>query len=536
LSRDQVSANSQYGYFERGDIYFKSINGDIVTAAGIRSGYLLAIKPVQITDPELAYKSLEKYLGGMSKDVFVLKASKSDDPYEEIAHRLDANAYQELANLDLPYVSLVPEQWRYYPGDLLGSNILGFVGYRDDVLTGQYGIERQFDSILKRDMGNLYKNFFSDLFSGVKDEVFTNDEVSGFIHEGSVVLTIEPKVQSMIETKSDELMSKWKAKKMGILIIEPQTGRIVGASSRPTFNPNSYQVESDQRVYQNPFVEDVFEMGSIMKPITVAAGLDANVITADTTYNDKGFLEMDGKRIENYDGQGRGIINMQGVLNQSLNTGASFVAIKLGASRFKEYLMRFGLGDRTDIDMPGEVNNLISNLDSERDIEIATASYGQGIAVTPISMVRALGALANKGFLIKPHFVDRIDLDMGISNDVKITEQGRAISSATSDEISRMLVKVVDEYLAGGAIKLEHYSIAAKTGTAQIANPGGGGYYADRYMHSFFGYFPAYKPRFLVFMYLYEPVGAKYSSETLSLPFKDITQFLISYYNIPPDR
>jgi cell division protein FtsI/penicillin-binding protein 2 len=186
--------------------------------------------------------------------------------------------------------------------------------------------------------------------------------------------------------------------------------------------------------------------------------------------------------------------------------------------------------------MPGEANNLISNLESDRDIEMATASYGQGIAVTPISMIRALGALANNGYLIKPHFVESVDLDMGITNNTKITEQGRAISTATSEEITRMLVKVVDEYLANGAIKLEHYSIAAKTGTAQIANPGGGGYYADRYMHSFFGYFPAYKPRFLVFMYLYEPEGATYASETLSMPFKDITQFLISYYNIAPDR
>lgn len=536
ISRNQVDAGSQYGYFERGNILFKSINGDLVTAAGLKDGYLLAIKPSLITDPEVTYAALSPYIGSMDKEHFLAKASKGDDPYEEIAHRLSREEYEAISGLKLPYVILVPEQWRYYPGGVLGANILGFVGYQGDKLGGQYGIEREFNTTLQRDMGNLYRNFFSDLFSGVKDEVFDSAGASNFAHEGSVVLTIEPKVQSIIEAKSDELMQKWQAKKVGILVIEPETGAIIAASSRPTFDPNTYQIEKDPQVYQNPFVEDVFEMGSIMKPITVASGIDAKVITAATTYKDNGYLELDGKRIENYDGRGRGVVSMQEVLNQSLNTGAAFVALKLGGSSFKEYLSRFGFNDRTGVDMPGEANNLLSNLENNRDIEIATASYGQGIAVTPISMVRALSALANKGFLIKPHFVDTVELDMGLSNKTKVTEQGRAISAATSEEITRMLVKVVDEYLAGGAIKMAHYSIAAKTGTAQIANPGGGGYYADRYMHSFFGYFPAYNPRFLVFMYLYEPVGAKYASETLSIPFRDITQFLISYYNVPPDR
>ncbi|HEY4515423.1 MAG TPA: penicillin-binding protein 2 [Candidatus Paceibacterota bacterium] len=537
LSRDQVSSQNQYGYFERGEIYFQTLDGNIVTVAGIERGYLLAIKPSEISDPEAAYLKLGAYLNNIDKETFITKASKSEDPYEEIVHRLSEGIRDEIGALNLPWVMLVPEQWRYYPGGTLGANVIGFVGFRGDELGGQYGIERQFDKTLKRDMGNLYKNFFSELFSGVKNEVFSSDShPANLAEEGTVLLSIEPKVQALIELKTDELMTKWSANQAGILVIEPSTGRIVGASSRPSFNPNSYQVETSPGVYQNPFVEDVFEMGSIMKPITIAAGIDVGVISPSTTYNDKGFLELDGKRIENYDSRGRGVVGMQEVLNESLNTGAAFVALKMGESSYKEYLGRFGFTDKTGIDMPNEANNLLSNLDSGKEIELATASFGQGIAVSPISMVRALGALANKGFLIKPHFVDSVDLDIGLENKTMVTEQGRAISAKTSEEITRMLVKVVDEYLAGGQLKMSHYTIAAKTGTAQIANPGEGGYYADRYMHSFFGYFPAYESRFLVFMYLKEPIGARYASETLTQPFKDITQFLISYYNVPPDR
>jgi cell division protein FtsI (penicillin-binding protein 3)/stage V sporulation protein D (sporulation-specific penicillin-binding protein) len=303
----------------------------------------------------------------------------------------------------------------------------------------------------------------------------------------------------------------------------------------PSFNPNRYGEEEDVAVYKNSFVEDVFEMGSIMKPITMAAALDAGALTKDTTYFDQGFVELDKKRIENFDGKSRGRVDMQEVLSQSLNTGAVFAALALGKDAFREYMYKFGFQDKTDIDLPGEVANLVANLESNKSIEIATASFGQGIAVTPLAMTRALAALGNGGFLIKPRLVKSIERELGYSDELKITEQGRAISGKTSEEITRMLVHVVDEALLGGEIKMEHYSIAAKTGTAQIASPEGG-YYDDRYLHSFFGYFPAYEPKFLVFMFLREPVGVKYASETLARPFRDIAEFLLNYYEVPPDR
>jgi len=280
----------------------------------------------------------------------------------------------------------------------------------------------------------------------------------------------------------------------------------------------------------------VFEMGSIIKPLTMASGLDAGVVTADTTYNDKGYVVFDGSRIENYDGKGRGVVPMQEVLNQSLNTGVAFVMQKLGKDRFRKYFLSLGLGEETGIDLPGEVGGLVGNLQSKRDVEYVTASFGQGIATTPIATVRALSALGNGGKLITPHIVTKIDYKGGMSDMVSYNDTERVFKPETSEEITRMLVEVVDKALLGGKVKMKNYSIAAKTGTAQIAREGGGGYYKDKYLHSFFGYFPAYNPKFLVFLYVVNPRGVRYASHTLTYPFMNITKFLINYYDIPPDR
>ena len=169
-------------------------------------------------------------------------------------------------------------------------------------------------------------------------------------------------------------------------------------------------------------------------------------------------------------------------------------------------------------------------------IEYATAAFGQGIAMTPIGTVRALSTLANGGELITPHLVQRIKYKTGFSKEISFVDGNRVITEETATEITRMLVKVVDEALLGGTVKIDNYSIAAKTGTAQIARLEERGYYDDRFLHSFFGYFPAYDAQFFVFFLTLEPKEVRYASQTLTRPFMDTVNFLINYYNIPPDR
>jgi len=357
---------------------------------------------------------------------------------------------------------------------------------------------------------------------------------------GDIVTTIEPSVEAFLESEIEKVSEKYSSDFTGGIVINPKTGEIYASALTPTFDPNSPQNESDPAVFSNRLVEDRFEMGSIIKALTLAVGIDSGAITARTTYSDPGCMTLNTRTFCNYDGKSHGSgLSMQIVLNKSLNTGAAFVVSRMGNADFSSAMLRFGLDTTTGIDLPNEGKSLVSNLKTNRDLESAQASFGQGIALTPITTVRALSALANGGTLITPHLVKEINYDLGPTKTMFYPtkeERERVISPETSAEISRMLTEVVDRSLRDGQTRLANYSIAAKTGTAQIAIPGGGGYYDDRYFHSFFGYFPSYDPRFLVFLYSSNPKQAQFASETLTDAFMNITKFLINYYDIPPDR
>lgn len=518
--------------FDRGKIYFSNKDGTVLSAANIKSGFTLAINPKKIVDPQDVYKKISA-IAPIDEAKFLMKASKTDDPYEELEKRISEEKAKEIDSLDISGVELQRDKWRIYPGGKMAANTLGFVGYDGKSFSGRYGLERYYEDILKRDESEAYVNFFAEIFSNINKAVTSKGR-----KDGDIITTIEPTVQSFFEKEVASTSLKWHSKLTLGVIMNPMNGEIYSLVADPTFDPNTYGSESDIKIFGNPVVESIFEMGSIIKALTMAAGLDAGAVNAETTYDDKGSLTLNGSTISNYDHKGNGIINMQTVLNKSVNTGAAYVVSKMGKENFAKYMVDFGLGTETGIDLPGEANGRISNLKSPRDIEYATASYGQGIALTPIATVRALSALANGGVLVIPHIVKKIDYKIGLSKNIFYgeNENKRIIKKETSDEITRMLVKVVDTALLDGTVKIPNYSVAAKTGTAQIAKPGGGGYYDDRYLHSFFGYFPAYNPRFLIFLMILEPKGAPYASNTLTTPFMDTVKFLTNYYEVPPDR
>jgi cell division protein FtsI/penicillin-binding protein 2 len=317
--------------------------------------------------------------------------------------------------------------------------------------------------------------------------------------------------------------------------MDPATGEIIALDTVPSFDPNDF-ANGDPAHFGNPLVEHQYEFGSIVKALTMAAGLDAGVIAPESTYEDRGCMTLNNKTFCNHDLKARGTTPMQQVLSQSLNMGATYIALRVGHERFREYFKELGMGEETGIDLPSEVPGNITNiLKSPRDIEYATASFGQGIAQTPVEMVKALGALANEGQVVTPHLARAVKLESGIEKKLSWGGEERVFSKEATLATTRMLVKVVDEDLAGGTVMIPEMSVAAKTGTAQVPGPGGK-YYENLYLHSFFGYFPAYEPRFIILLYTREPKGVKYASETLTHPFMELTHFLINYYEIPPDR
>jgi len=526
-SKQYVSLSG--GFYDRGSIFFKDKDGQEISVATIKTGYLLAIKPVEIKDAVSLYNSLAPYIK-LKRDIFIFRATKKGDPYEEIQTHLTKEQAKEIKLKKLKGVLLVPEHWRYYPGGSLASRTIGFVAYDGKTKDGRYGLERSYEDVLSRGKSNLYINFFAELFTNLRSVVF----VPVRKQEGSIVTTIEPSVQLYLEKELSDLQKKWNSKFSAGIIMNPKTGEIIAMAVSPTFDLNNFEVSNTSQ-FSNPLVEGVYEMGSIMKPLTLAAGLDSGAINVDTTYDDRGSVTMDGSTIYNYDKRARGVIPMQQILSQSLNVGAAHVESLMGNDVFRRYMYRYGFNEDTGIDLPNEARDLDDNLTSPRDIEYATASFGQGIAVTPISMIRALSILTD-GYIKQPHVVSAIKTKNGLTHTIDYSSaRKQVLKPKTSEEITRMLVKVFDDALMGGTVKMKHYSIASKTGTAQIASPDGG-YYKDRYLHSFFGYFPAYDAKYIIFLMTVEPKGVKYASHTLTKPFMDLTKFIINYYNIPPDR
>ncbi len=536
----QAKADHQYvagvNYFDRGSIFFTTKDGTLVPGATIKSGFTLSLNPNLMrerNDLEAIYTEITSVVE-LEKESFMAKASKLNDPYEELAKRLENDLAMKIREMKLPGLSVTRERWRAYPGGEMAAHTIGLLGYQGDDYAGRYGLERSYEEVLRRDGDDVFVNFFAEIFHNIRTAVSEEGSL-----EGDIVTTIEPSVEAFLEKELGEVNTKYSSEFTGGIIIDPQTGEIRAMAVSPSFDPNSPSSAKSSAVFSNPLIENRYEMGSIIKALTYAIGLEAEVITAKSTYNDTGCLTLNTKTFCNYDGRGRGSgVTMQEALGNSLNTGAAHVALRVGTRKFSDRLLSFGLTEKTGIDLPNEGGNLVSNLKTYRDLEAAQASFGQGIALTPINTVRALSALANGGTLITPHLVNEIRYKIGPKKTVTYPgpeERERVLTEEASDEISRMLVDVVDQTLRFGDMRLENYSVAAKTGTAQIASPGGG-YYADRYLHSFFGYFPAYDPEYLVFLFTYNPKGVRYASETLVDSLFNITKFLINYYEIPPDR
>lgn len=516
--------------FTRGSIYFTTKDGEKVSAATVKSGSLLAIDPTKLGNLEETYNALSA-ITPIDRETFFERAARVDRTYQEVAQTVEEEDAKKINELKLPGVKLYRNQWRYYPGKSLSGRTIGFVGYDEDSLVGKYGLERFYEETLSRDTEHLSVNFFAEIFGNLRKLIFDSSDAK----EGDIVTTIEPTVARTLDRVLEAAQDQWNSKFTGGIIMNPTTGEVIALNVIPSFDLNDRSGIGIEQ-FRNPLVEDVYEMGSIIKPLTIAAGLDAGVITPHSTYYDAGSIDLNTFTIRNYDGRGRGTTDMQQVLSQSLNTGVAYVTKLLGHDRFRDYFYALKLGSETGIDLPSEAHGLVNNLESPREVEYATASFGQGIALTPIETVRALATLANGGTLVTPHLVKRIEYADGTSHDVGYPMGDRVFSEKTSEDITRMLITVVDEALKGGKAKNEYYTIAAKTGTAQIANPDTQKYYDDRYLHSFFGYFPAYDPQFLIFLYTVEPKGVQYASETLTDPFLELVQFLINYYALPPDR
>src|SRR3989344_5760849 len=309
----------------RSTIYFTAKNGELVSAAVMQTGWLITIKPDEIQDAARVYEQLNA-LTPVDKERFFASAAKKGDPYEEIASRISDDVAKKIREQKIPGLLLVQDQWRFYPAGVLAAQAIGFVGYQGDKRVGVYGLEKSWQDTLLQTQDGFSVNPFAEIFTNIRAAVSTNPAA----HEGSIVTSIEPSVQRELEDTLDGIMKTYTPRISGGVIMDPHTGEIIAMAGRPAYDPNTYGAVANPAVFRNAVVESTFEMGSIMKPLTMAKGIDKGVVTPSTTYNDTGCIERSGKKVCNSDEKAHGVVSMQIVLNQSLNTGASFVADRIG--------------------------------------------------------------------------------------------------------------------------------------------------------------------------------------------------------------
>ncbi len=424
-------------------------------------------------------------------------------------------------------LNFVEESKRYYPNGNLAAQVLGFVGTEDK---GLDGLEMVLDDELK---GGLTKEVVATDRKG--NAIFGSVLAQYLPDKGkSVTLTIDATVQFIAERALEQAMVDIKPAHASVIVMDPKTGEILAMANRPTYDPNHYDKGKEQD-FKNIAVTNLYEPGSTFKPIIASAALASGKWTVDTVYNDTGSIMASGHVMQNWNGEGYGKVRLLEILKFSINTGMARLGLTTGPEILSEYVHKYGFGQPTGIELPGEGEGLLFNPEEMADIDTASMSIGQGIAVTPLQMVRAFGAIANGGILMKPHIVKAYNNPDGtVASETQTESQGQAIPENVASTIVDILEKEVSEG-GGNKAMVEGYHFGGKTGTAQKLNTEYGGYLDGRYIASFIGFGPVEDPKFVVLVAIDDPSnGSIYGGQIAAPVFKDIMSQLVRYYQISP--
>lgn len=492
--------------------------------------------PKQIADPKQggdAVKEAEQLapLLGVPQAELETKLSKSDDPYEPLLHKANDQQVKAIQELKLPGIHFKNESWRYYPETSSAAQITGFVGMKDDERVGQYGIEGKYNTELAGKMGQLKTELDSSgRFIAVGDRLLDPAQDGD-----TFVLSIDKNVQYAVCERVKAAAEKHGADQAAAVVMDPNTGYVVAMCSYPDFDPNEYGQVDSVETYINSVVSKPYEVGSIMKPMTMSMAIDQGKLTPESTYTDEGVVSIGGFKIHNSDGKSNGVQTMIEVLDKSLNTGAIYAAQQVGADSFLSYMKNYGFGQYTTIELPYEQAGDFSALEKKKEIYMATASYGQGVTATVLQMALAYSVIANGGNLVEPHIIKEIRKANGYVEYTNPAVVRRVIQASTATTVGAMLVSVVENG-HGQRAQLPGYYVAGKTGTAQVPKKDGVGY--DQYTHigSFAGFFPVAHPQFVIVTRLDNPKDVQFAESSAAPLFSDIGRFLINYYHVPPDR
>jgi cell division protein FtsI/penicillin-binding protein 2 len=529
----QALADNQHNVFkklipERGEIFLKDKDGLFPIALNREAKVVYAV-PQELDDPQKTSLEIAQILN-LDQGELSAKFSKAGDLYEAVKHRLSEEEVEKIKNLNRKGIHLAEEVYRYYPSGELASQVVGFVGWEGDGLAGKYGVENTFEKRLRGRAGDIFQNRDSTGNWITVGERRITEAQNG----ESFVLTLDHIVQYETEKILKSAVNQFEAEGGSVIVMEALTGKILSLANYPTFNPNEYSQVDSMDLYRNPTVSDAYECGSVFKPITMAAALDSDQLNPETIYVDSGAVKEVGYSIKNSDLKAYGRQTMTEVLEKSLNTGAIFAQKSIGNKNFLEYLKRFGFGEKTGIELVGEGAGNIGNLKKlKSNIEFFTASFGQGITVTPLQLVAAYNTLANGGVLLKPQIVEKVIYPNGSSEEISPQEVRRVISQKAALQISQMLRSVVVNG-HGKRADVPGYLVIGKTGTAQVASAEKKGYSEDRHIGSFAGFAPMNDPRFTILVKIDNPQTVDWAESSAAPVFGELMKFLLDYYNIEP--
>lgn len=453
-----------------------------------------------------------------------------DTSFVWLDRTMDDDKYQALksviADKHIKGLRFVDENRRYYPNGTLAAQLIGFVGDNDH---GLDGIEMVLDDDIRGDTQKLRLTTDSNnvpIFDSALEKVLPDKEKS-------VRLTIDSTIQYIAEKGLDDIMKNNKPEGAAIIIMNPKTGEILAMASRPNFDPNDYG-KANKEAYKNRAVVNLYEPGSTFKSLMASAALDAGTWTESKTYKDVGYVQVDDRVISNWDDSGMGTVTLKEILKFSINTGMVAIGLNTGGKILTSYAEKYGFGKQTGIELPGEGEGILFNPDEMSNINTATMAIGQGIAVTPLQMVQAFGAVANHGTMMKPFVIKEIDNpDGSVFKKTEPQEVGQPVSAEVSRIISTIMA---DEINSGGGLnaKIDGYNFCGKTGTAQRLNSEGTGYADGQYIGSFVGFGPLEDPEYVVLIVVDNPSGVYYGAQVAAPVFKSMMTDIVRIKGIRP--
>ncbi len=530
----QALASDQQGLLQklmpqRGEIFIQEKGGIWNPLAVNRDFQTVFLVPSAVEDKNEVASRLAPILQ-TEEEKILEKLKDPQDPYEPLKSKLDDETAEKIKNLDLAGVRFISESWRWYPQGTLAAHVLGFLGIRDDQKVGQYGLESFYEEELAGRSG-----FLKSKKDALGRWLMLSDFSSEPAQDGAdLYLTLDQNVQYLTEQKLKNVLEKWGASSGCAIVLDPKTGAVRAMVSFPNFNPNEYNKVKSVEFFSNSCIQELYEPGSVFKPVVMAAGLDTGKISPQTTFIDEGFVKIGPHVIKNAQEKIYGESTMTKVLEKSINIGVIFVQRLIGGKIFEDYIKAFGFGQKCEVDLAGEAAGSLRNIEENKEINFATAAFGQGISVTPLEMANAIAAIANQGKLMRPYLVEKTVQGDGQEKITEPQEIRQVVSSETANKLTEMLVSTVRN--GYDKIKIKNYFVAGKTGTAQIPDEKTGRYKTDETIHSFIGYAPAYDPKFLIFLKMDEPRGIEFASESLSPVFSELAQYLLNYYEIPPEE